>query len=180
MSVIRKRLWHGQLALHVFDVRIRDLLLMFYFTAKKANGALYLFVYFVGFLYVIALHYRIALSSHDSCLTGRVYVSLQRAFTFWCASLSWFTAGPVVTHILHSFVVYSLSTTSLWRVFIEPFLNFSVGGLFFCGRIPGNGREGLGRGTKLSTVYVCLVNSSFRRLRKIDITNKEWPIHISW
>ena len=55
---------------------------MFYFTAKKANGAVYLFVYFVGFLYVIALHYRIALSSHDSCLTGRVYVSLQRAFTF--------------------------------------------------------------------------------------------------
>lgn len=62
--------------------RISNLLLMYYFTAKKAKGALYLFVYFVGFLYVIALHYRIVLSSHDSCLTGRVYVRLQRAFAF--------------------------------------------------------------------------------------------------
>ena len=47
--------------MHVFGVRISNLLLMYYFTAKKAKGALYLFVYFVGFLYVIALHYRIAL-----------------------------------------------------------------------------------------------------------------------
>ena len=58
-------------------------------------------------------------------------------------------------------------------MFIEPFLNFSVGRLFFCGRVPGNGREGLVRGTKLSTVYICLVNSSFSRLTEIDITKKE-------
>ena len=52
------------------------------------------------------------------------------------------------------------------RIFIQPGLNFICWRLFNRRRIPSDGREGLGWGSSLTAVNICLVDFPLCRLRR--------------